>query len=339
MAVQEPQTEIINAIVAAGLVPTDDDLTQLTEAIKLLGRIPFVEDSGSVNALVANPAPAFTAYAQPMIIAIQVAYTSTGNTTLNVSGLGAVPLLRMSGAQLTPGDLIVNGVILVGYDGANFQLLTFPASLTYPPPASLWHYGVDLSSSANSVVVSNVDPTTLTLWSTGLPLAVKIANTNSGASTIALNGLSPVPIKRGSGANLQAGDLASGYIALMIYDGAEAQLINPQVAYGSVGSGDTVIDPLDPYWLSVNSLGISSTPPSPSLGDTYLIPVGATGAWSGLSGEIAQYTADGWVYRSYPPSSLVGTSDTMDYYQNIGGNVWKQVVIPSKGLLYFYGQL
>ncbi len=337
---EEPQTEIVNAIIAAGLVPTDNDLTQLTAAIKLLGRIPYVIDQGAQNHLVINPTPAITAYGaplSPLLFAINVSYANTGATDINVSGLGAVPLTRTTGAALSANDLTVGGIIIVGYNGAAFELLSVPGSLEYPPPASLDHYGVDISSSANSIIASC--DSIGSSWPTGIYVAIKVANANTGATTVTLNGLGPLPLTRGSGLALIAGDVAAGYIALMIFDGTEAQLINFLQGAGGGSGGNDITGPDRPYWLTVNSATVTAPPPSPSLGDTYLVPPGATGSWSGLSGRLAQWNGSGWVYRSYPPAALISASDTSQFYENIGGGIWEIVQIWTLGRAFYYCQL
>src|ERR1019366_1253067 len=87
-AIEFPQREIINAIIAADLVPSNDDLTQLVQAIEILGRIPYAVDQGSVNQVVIDPLPVITAYQIPLAYAVRVAFSNTGPTTINVSGIG-----------------------------------------------------------------------------------------------------------------------------------------------------------------------------------------------------------------------------------------------------------
>lgn len=336
-AIEYPQREIINALLAAGLVPTNNDLTQLTQAIKLLGRIPYTLDLGSANNIVIDPVPAITAYAVPLIFAIRVAFVNTGATTINVSGLGAIPLRRTTGAALSANDLPANGIIIVAYDGTQFQLLSVPGSLAFPAAASLWHYGVD-TGSANLIIAST--DSQVIAWTLGLPVAIKVANANTGATQINLNGLGNIPVTRGSGTPLFANDVQAGYIALMVYDGTEAQLLNPLAGLGSGGgTGNDITGPDRPYWVAVNSATVTAQPVSPALGDTYLIPTGATGAWSGLSGRLGQWNGTSWVSRAYPAGSFVCASDTLQLYENIGSNVWQPVQAPTMGRLFFFGQL
>lgn len=53
-------------------------------------------------------------------------------------------------------------------------------------------------------------------------------------------------------------------------------------------------------WLPVISMSVSAPPAAPSIGDVYYVPAGATGAWNGQSGKIAEYTSAGWAILTPP---------------------------------------
>jgi hypothetical protein len=236
-AIENPQREIVNAIIAAGLTPNNSNLSQLLAAIELLGRIPYCQDVGSINHIIISPVPAGTAYAVPMILAVKVLYANAGATDINVSGLGTVPLITPAQGPLAASTLSAGGIVLVSFDGVNFQLLTAPAASGGGSPAltDLWHYGTDVSVVPNfvNVTTDNVG----SAWAAGLPVAVYIANTNTTASNIELNGFANVNITRGNGVALLAGDLVAGTIAVMVFDGTQAQLLNPHLSAASVFSG------------------------------------------------------------------------------------------------------
>jgi len=71
--------------------------------------------------------------------------------------------------------------------------------------------------------------------------------------------------------------------------------------------GATVIRTSDDYCYKVEDIDMrvrsvlsftTTTPPvSPSVGDAYLVPAGATGAWSAHQDDIATYTPRGWVFE------------------------------------------
>jgi len=85
------------------------------------------------------------------------------------------------------------------------------------------NYAVD-SGTINAYVVSLAPA--LTQHQVGMPIRVKIANTNTGAST--LNpGPGPIAIVTPDNQALQPGNLQGGGIATFIYDGSHYQLVTP----------------------------------------------------------------------------------------------------------------
>jgi hypothetical protein len=59
----------------------------------------------------------------------------------------------------------------------------------------------------------------------GLELAVRIANTNTGPASVNVNGLGVKTIKRADGSPILAGDLPSGCMVKLIYDGSDFRMI------------------------------------------------------------------------------------------------------------------
>jgi hypothetical protein len=87
----------------------------------------YIADSGAINALVANFAPAFTSLTQiKEALYIRVANSNTMEITLNVNGLGVLPVVNLDNSPLIPGQIVQNSIIAVIYDPTNnnFQLLT-----------------------------------------------------------------------------------------------------------------------------------------------------------------------------------------------------------------------
>lgn len=78
-------------------------------------------------------------------------------------------------------------------------------------------YQVSLSPAASS-------------YSVGLCVLVKVENTNTGSSTLAVDGLTAVNIKMPDGGNTPAGALCAGAIYLLCYDGTVFKLLNPTKA-------------------------------------------------------------------------------------------------------------
>lgn len=65
---------------------------------------------GTVNSLTATLSPAPTAYTDGMTVIVRTTGTNTGNTILNVNGLGARSVYGQGGAPLQGGELVGNGI-------------------------------------------------------------------------------------------------------------------------------------------------------------------------------------------------------------------------------------
>lgn len=89
-------------------------------------------------------------------------------------------------------------------------------------------YAVD-SGTVNVLAVSLTSAPTIVA---GSLVVVKVANTNTGAATIAVNGAAAVAITKEGSTALSGGEMHSGQIVFLIYDGTEYQLI------GGIGSGN-----------------------------------------------------------------------------------------------------
>lgn len=118
--------EVLNAIVAAGLAPDENNNAQLVTAIRLLQKQPvLVADTGIANAYAAVNAPALSAlpgngYVQRIIIA----HANTGASTYAPDGLSAKPIYGLALQPLQGGELPVGIAVLMylvqaGVNGGN----------------------------------------------------------------------------------------------------------------------------------------------------------------------------------------------------------------------------
>ncbi len=71
---------------------------------------------------------------------------------------------------------------------------------------------------------------TVSSYTAGLTVLLKAAHTNTGACTLAIDGLSAVAVKMPDGGNAIAGALRANGIYLLCYDGANFKLLNPSQA-------------------------------------------------------------------------------------------------------------
>lgn len=79
-------------------------------------------DGGAVNAYTLAPAQALLAYAAKMLVVFQPIVDNTDAATLNISGLGAKPIVSVAGVPLVAGDLTAGRYYTAFYDGAKFRL-------------------------------------------------------------------------------------------------------------------------------------------------------------------------------------------------------------------------
>jgi hypothetical protein len=106
----------------------DDHLRNLKKAISnsfagFVGAVMVTGvDAGPANAYTLAPADQLPGYVARMLAVFVPTVSNTGPSTLNISGLGAKPILSVSGAPLVAGDLTAGRFYSVFYDGAAFRL-------------------------------------------------------------------------------------------------------------------------------------------------------------------------------------------------------------------------
>lgn len=89
--------------------------------------------TGSANSYILTPTPAIVAYQAGTTFNVLINATSTGPSTINVSGLGAQAIRRNGTVPLSGGELVLGSIYEIIYDGTNFQLQnpTAPIEITY----------------------------------------------------------------------------------------------------------------------------------------------------------------------------------------------------------------
>jgi hypothetical protein len=120
----------------------------------------------------------------------------------------------------------------------------------------------------------------------GLPIRVKIGNTNTGGSTFN-PGPGVVSIVHSDGSGLNPNDLLAGQVATFVYDGTHYQLASP--AYNnSQSTGNGYVNKFRNATALVASRGTSGTVSSSTSGYTldghYISATGAAIAWSQVTG-------------------------------------------------------
>jgi len=91
--------------------------------------LTFLSSVAGTNTIVGTLTPAITAYQAGQMFSFISAGANTGAVTLNVNGVGAKSITKAGSTALAAGDITANTIIIVQYDGTEFQLVA-PAALS-----------------------------------------------------------------------------------------------------------------------------------------------------------------------------------------------------------------
>jgi hypothetical protein len=230
-AFEYPMRELVAVITNSLFVPSDGDLQQVAQAVRSQ-RMNYAEDTGSANVLSVAFQPAISTYTIGLPIVVKVLNTNTGASTINAGG-GRVPIKKPTGAQLSAGDITAGGLAELVYDGAAFQMINFGGAAAGGGTINNFviniPYTVDTGTPNN--VIANFSPAVTSLPA-GTILMVKAANTNTGPTTINVNGLGAKNIFALGGSSTNPflpSDIQTGDILILTYDGTQFWII-PNVA-------------------------------------------------------------------------------------------------------------
>jgi hypothetical protein len=83
-------------------------------------------------------------------------------------------------------------------------------------------------------------------------------------------------------------------------------------------------------FMAVKSVSLQAPPPMPQVGDVYLVPAGATGAWFGYAGRTADWEGNIWSFGSPDLTTIIGAADNGLYWQKKSGG-WVQIDLDGSG--------
>lgn len=161
-------------------------------------------------------------------------YTTSAGTVANTN-----PIILNAGGR-TPNEIWqATGILLkfVLYNSDNELIGTYDGIPSINDP-----FGINsqLSSVAGTNSITATATPTLTAYATGAIYSFIAANTNSGAATLSIDGLTATSITKNGSVALSAGDIQSGKMMLVEYDGTTFQLVNNIVYGGSITNGNIV---------------------------------------------------------------------------------------------------
>lgn len=192
--------EVLNVIEAAGLAPSELDLTQLLQAIRLIGQSGagnFGADTGAANVYAVAYTPAIPALVNGLRLRFKAKTANTASSTFSPNGVVAKPLVGLGLSALQGGEIVANGLCSVVYSATLDQwiLLESTGGATPVTAASKSQHAVQLGQVGHGQCkVGIVDPTHIglspyngqNLIINGVPCKVPVPNPQlSNASTVA----------------------------------------------------------------------------------------------------------------------------------------------------------
>ena len=213
----------------------------------------FAITTGSSNAYLISLSPPIPNYTDGLLVTFTANFTNTISTpTINVNGKGNVVVELWDSAAILPGDIASGATYVAVYNLADnkFRLINPSISIanTFLTQANEYNYAIDAGTT--NAYVATLNPTPESTLTGAFPLFLDITNANTGASTIVLNGSSPIPIVALDGSALIGGELSSNFVAYLLYNSSESSFVlqNSLLGAGGGGSGNdflpigTIID-------------------------------------------------------------------------------------------------
>jgi hypothetical protein len=194
---------------------------------------------GTSTAYTIAPAPAITAYATGQRFSFKAHAACGAAPTIAVSGLAA-KAIQYQNVALTSGQIGLNIIHEVVYDGTQFQLLN-------PIGVPQWGGTTGGTSTAYTITPSPA----ISAYATGQRFTFSAHAANGATPTLAVNGLATKTIRR-QGTSLAGNEFIANDIIDVQYDGTNFQLLN-------VAPAPLFIDRTN------NRVGIGTTTPSERL--------------------------------------------------------------------------
>jgi len=189
----------------------------------------------------------FVGYTTSEEIFLNFGSSNTGASTININGLGAKNLVNSNGATLNSADLASGVTYAFIYHDGEYYLLGLSQKATqaevetgtdnfkYITPSTLKGHSENVfyvvAGGAANAYTGTV--TGITAYVPGLTIEVLINVSNTGASTININGLGVQTISRADGTVLTASDLQTNQVYILVYVGGQFLFLGNQLANDS----------------------------------------------------------------------------------------------------------
>ena len=268
------QEELLKVVTDAGLVPNGADWTQLWQALKIMGLSSKSRSRRWLTVI------SMTTTVPPGAPVEGDAYlVPTGATGVWAARVGQIAeWVNGAWAYLTTTD----GHVISLPDGRLFERIAsvYVEKIAADAQSNKWAYAVAGGTASALTVTLNPAPAALVA---GMRILVKVTATNTGPTTIDVNGLGPVPIVHKDGTVLRAAELRADQLLELHYDGTYFQA---SLGYGRFLNVQTFFTP-----------GVSTYTPTPGMAFVRVRMVGGGGAGGGgtvlSSGQVSLGAAGG----------------------------------------------
>ena len=259
----------------AGYVATFNGTTWVSGPVGsgLPGIFPFGTDTGTADHyVVASTNPPITALQPGIGVSFVATNSNTGASDLNVASLGAKNILTGDGAALSANDIVTGQMVILGYDGTEWQLLGGGAGtpggsntdVQYNNAGAFGGSGAFTTDGAGDITLSG-QMQSATIVGTGLTASKPVFTTAgkalssgsvTGNTTEIVTGTGTYTSGHGTSIDSNGNVIDSGVVAL------PAAIPSPTVAesgdvVGVNGSGAFTITPFN---MSTVSTGILTVP-------------------------------------------------------------------------------
>jgi hypothetical protein len=183
--------------------------------------IPYGTGGGTAQAQTVTTTPNITSLTDGQIVSWKPSNSNTASMpTLNVDGLGAISVTDFGVAPIYPGDILSSVPAVAIYNSsANVWTLQNPQTAAFG--------GLPVSAGTANAQTLTLNPA-LVSYHSGTIFNFVPGLANTGAMNIAISGLATRNITKCGTTALVANDLTTTAIAVLLDDGTELQLLNPQ---------------------------------------------------------------------------------------------------------------
>lgn len=266
----------------------------------------YAADAGANDTYAITVTPAPVAYVTGQRFSFKANTVNTGACTLNVNTLGAKSLKMNKDIDPVNGYIKAGAIVEVEYDGTNMQIL----SVSGKPSVSQTGeelYAVDTVGTDSYAITLTPAPVA---YVSGMTIRFKAGTANTGAATLAVNGLTAKDVVKNYNSALVTGDILQNQIVEVVYDsvGDNFQMVSPTSPTTAFTNGTDTKDTSDASTTQNIAHSLGKIPKKVKI--TFLF-----GSTTGNFGAVMTYNGT--------TSSVVGSHVTNNAAQDMdsGGNI------------------